>query len=107
MRRTYKQGEVYWVELPISKRTHVQGGARPCVVISDNDETSGVITVCPLSTKLDDIKTHVYVIVRKPGQVLCEQITTVDVKNLGNYVGCCSEEEVESIKETLKKYLSL
>lgn len=108
MNRTYRRGTVYWVELPMNPKSHIQGGSRPCVIVSNPnvDERSGVVTVCPLSTRIDTIPTHVTVNVKKTGQVLCEQITTIDIAMLGDYVGCVNDHEMQSIDRTLNEYLA-
>lgn len=102
----YERGTVWWIELPLNLDSHVQGGARPCVIMSNHLEKSGVITVCPLSTKIDDISTHPKVNVRKEGQVLIEQITTVDIASISNYVGVLSEEELANVDNALLAYLT-
>ena len=101
----FTRGTVWWIELPLKMYSHVQGGARPCVVVSNPLEHSGVITVCPLSTKIDDIQTHPKVFVKKEGQVLIEQITTVDISSIGNYVGTLSDEDMHVVNDALKSFL--
>ena len=101
----FDRGTVWWIELPLKMYSHVQGGARPCVVVSNPLEHSGVITVCPLSTKIDDIQTHPKVFVKKEGQVLIEQITTVDISSIGNYVGTLSDEDMQVVNDALKSFL--
>ena len=101
----FTRGTVWWIELPLKIYSHVQGGARPCVVVSNPLEHSGVITVCPLSTKIDDIQTHPKVFVKKEGQVLIEQITTVDISSIGNYVGTLSDEDMQVVNDALKSFL--
>lgn len=106
MMMNYERGTVWWVELPLNLDSHVQGGARPCVIVSNPLERSGVVTVCPLSTKIDEIKTHPKVNVRKEGQVLIEQITTVDISKISNYVGVLSENELADVDTALLAYLT-
>lgn len=101
----FERGTVWWIELPLDTQSHVQGGARPCVIVSNHLEHSGVITVCPLSTKLDNIATHPKVFVKKEGQVLIEQITTVDISNIGNYVGKMRDDDIKAVNEALKAHL--
>lgn len=106
MMMNYERGTVWWVELPLNLDSHIQGGARPCVIVSNPLERSGVVTVCPLSTKIDEIKTHPKVNVRKEGQVLIEQITTVDISKISNYVGTLSENELADVDTALLAYLT-
>lgn len=105
MNQRYIRGTVYWVELPLISKSHVQGGVRPCVIVSNHEDTSGVITVCPLSTKLDEFGTHPRVHVKKDGQVLVEQITTIDVTKIGDYCGTINKHDMNIVDETIKAYL--
>lgn len=101
----FSRGTVWWIELPLKLHSHVQGGARPCVIVSNPLDRSGVVTVCPLSTKIDSIKTHPRVFVKKEGQVLIEQITTVDISSIGNYVGELNPADMNAVDEALKAHL--
>lgn len=102
----YTRGTVWWIELPLNLHSHVQGGARPCVIVSNPLERSGVVTVCPLSTKIDEISTHPKVNVRKDGQVLVEQITTVDISSIGNYVGTLTDTDMDAVNSIIMQYLT-
>lgn len=101
----FNRGTVWWIDLPMKLHSHVQGGARPCVIVSNHLDRSGVVTVCPLSTKIDSIKTHPRVCVKKEGQVLIEQITTVDISSIGNYVGELTPVDMDAVEEALKAHL--
>ena len=109
MNTDYKRGTVWWVELPINYETHIQGSTRPCVILSDTSKTpnSSVVTVCPLSTKLDVIPYHPNVFIKKPGQVLCEQITTVDVSMIGTYAGTLTGPDMAAVEYSLRELLGL
>lgn len=59
--RTYKRGEVVYVDFGW-KPHGVEGSIRPAVVVSSNasnHKRAPQVTVCPLSTKLKDIRVHV------------------------------------------------
>ena len=101
----FNRGTVWWIDLPLNLHSHVQGGARPCVIVSNPLERSGVVTVCPLSTKIDSIKTHPRVCVKKEGQVLVEQITTIDISSIGNYVGELNPTDMDAVDEAIKLHL--
>lgn len=101
----YNRGTVWWVELPLNLHSHVQGGARPCVIVSNPLDRSGVVTVCPLSTKIDSIKTHPKVRMKKDGQVLVEQITTIDISSIGNYVGTLDDHDMSVVDNALRLHL--
>lgn len=104
MNPTMTRGTVWWVDLPMNPDTHIQGGMRPCVVVSTGYCTtnSGVITVCPLSTKLDAFPFHPKVFAgNKPGQILVEQIVTVDLSQIDSYVGVLSEPDLAAFNKSL------
>ena len=59
--REYKRGQVVYVDFGF-KPNGVQGFIRPAVVVSadaSNHCRAPQVTVCPLSSKLKDIKVHV------------------------------------------------
>lgn len=101
----YNRGTVWWIDLPMKMHSHVQGGARPCLIVSNHLDRSGVVTVCPLSTKIDSIKTHPRVFVKKEGQVLIEQITTVDISSIGDYVGELNPVDMNAVDEAITSHL--
>lgn len=103
--KKYKRGSVWWVELPLNLFTHIQGGTRPCVIVSNPLERSGVVTVCPLSTKIDDFKTHPKIKLKKEGQILVEQITTVDISSIKDNLGQLSNTEIKVLNKVMKAYL--
>lgn len=101
----YKRGTVWWIDLPLRPNTHIQGGARPCLIVSNMIDRCGVVTVCPMSTKLDGIATHTKVMTKKESQVLIEQITTIDVNKIGEFVCRLSSEDIQSVDKVLSSYL--
>lgn len=95
--KTYKRGQILYVDLG-HKPEGVQGGLRPCVVVSNdasNHKYAPQITVCALTTKLK--KTPVHVIVKpddikgysllKDSDFLPEDITTVSKKKVCGTMG--------------------
>ena len=106
----HKRGRIYWVDLPINPDSHIQGGVRPCVIVSSGwgVSNSEVITVCPLTTKLDSFVFHPKCFVRgRAGQILCEQIVTIDVKNVGDYIGTLSIPETAAFNKAMALTLGL
>lgn len=100
----YKKGRVYWVDLPLDQNSHIQGNLRPCVVVNTGwgRTNPAIITVCPLTTKLDGFAFHPKCYVRdRPGQILCEQITTVDVSKIGDFIGILNPIEMAAFDKTL------
>lgn len=109
MAASVKRGSVWWVELPTDYSTRVEGGPRPCVVISSDEysRTSTTVVVCPLTTHLDSFILHPKVFINKIGQVLCNQPMTIDKSQLQDYKGYLTEVEMSAVNAALTKCLGL
>lgn len=103
------RGSVWWLDIPIYENSHVQGGGRPYVVVSNvqDNRTVSVVSVCPMSTKIDGFAAHAKVRFRKDAQVLCDQITTIDISDLQEYLGQLSESSMKAVDDTLLYQLCL
>ena len=98
-----KQYEVWVAYLPTVKGSHVQGGCRPVVVVSNDmaNTHSPVITIVPLTSNLhkNPLPTHVMLSAEGLPTVsiaLCEQITAVDKPLLSHCIGYIGEESVRA-----------
>lgn len=83
-----KRGDVYFCKF--EKNGSVQGGERPCVVVSNNSNNkfSDIVIVAPItSANKKKIPTHVPIMVEEPSTILCEQLITVAKSKLGNKIG--------------------
>ena len=84
---------------------------RPAVVVSndENNKHSGIIEVVYLTTQpKTELPTHVTI--RSTGRVstvLCEQVTSVSVERVNNYIGQVSEQEMKNIDIALMISLQL
>lgn len=84
---------------------------RPAVVVSndENNKHSGIIEVAYLTTQpKTELPTHVTI--RSTGRVstvLCEQVTSVSVERVNNYIGQVSEQEMKNIDIALVISLQL
>lgn len=97
-----KRGDIWFVDLPDFVEC-VQYGLRPCIVCSNNKANfySPVITIVPVS-RANKRKLETHVKVEHNGldansTALCEQILTINKKNLYRYVGSCSAEKMLEI----------
>lgn len=74
-----------------------------------NNENSGVIEIVYLTTQpKTDLPTHATV--RSTGRIstaLCEQVTSVSTDRVNNYIGQCSDKEMENIDIALMISLNL
>lgn len=99
-----KRGEIYFI-----KSHEVTGSetakARPGVIVSNNvlNATSTVVEVVYLTTKpKKDMPTHATINATGiPSIALCEHIDHVDKSRLDNWLGMCSEEEMQAIDQAL------
>lgn len=101
MSRTIRRGDVFYIERFGYQDGSEQRPGRPGIVVSNdmNNEYSDCVEIVYLTTQ-PKTKLPTHVTVYGTGRVstaLCEQITTVSINRLGNYVGTCNQEEMEKI----------
>ncbi len=109
-----RRGEVWRVDLE-TVRGHEQGGQRPAVVVSAgtfNAGPSGLIVICPLTTRERRIRFHVPVEppdggLRVRSFVLCDQIRTVSTDRLTLRLGMLQAVSLAAIEERLRILLDL
>lgn len=104
--RTYKIGEVYFME--INGTNNEQRGYRPCVVFQNNigNAHSPNVVALPLTTALKktDMPTHVVLTAKETGlpkdsMVLCENPVCISKTKIGNYITTLSNEHMMKIAE--------
>ncbi|PIH61535.1 type II toxin-antitoxin system PemK/MazF family toxin [Paenibacillus sp. LK1] len=113
--KTIKRMEVWEVDLPAGDGS-VQGGHRPCVVISNDmgNKYSPVVIVVPLtSSKLKKrMPTHVFVDANECGvfndsTALCEQVLTVKKERLQYKIFEMPKNYIGKIRNAINISLSL
>lgn len=75
-----KRGMVVIVNLPIQAENSIQGGERPCVIVSNNrgNRYSPNVTIIPLTSRSKkDLPTHVVIKSYNNSTALAEQIMTI------------------------------
>ena len=89
---------------------NIEGNPRPLIVISNDigNKASGICIVVPLTTsrKRFDLPTHTSINMGA-SVVLCEQIFTVNQKDIRRIVGHASNEEIARINNCLLCSLGL
>ena len=104
------KGDIYYIEKYPTQGSEQQA-ARPAIVVSNNkcNEVSPVIEVVYLtSAPKHDLPTHVTI--RSTGRTsiaLCEQITSVSIDRLGNYIATVSDDELMNLEVALMVSLGL
>ena len=86
--------EIWTANIPAQEHSHVQHGIRPVVIVSNNaaNAHSPVVTVVPLTTKLQKRQLPTHVLLQEQGLdrsslALCEQPMSLDKNRLLRRVG--------------------
>lgn len=106
MKSEIHQGDIYWVPLEASDEPG-SGITHPHVVLQDDVLSASridTVVVCALTTNLTRAKLPGNVLLEKgeanlPKQsvVVVSQVSTVDKMQMGDYIGCLSQERVNQI----------
>ena len=106
--------DIWYARLPMDRRTSVQGGARPVLIISNDicNERSPVVTAIPMTTQMKHIgqPTHVVLTLKDGTQsmALAEQITTLEKRFLDRKVDRCEdEEEIRRIEAAVREQVGI
>ncbi len=106
------RGEIYYISRGgVSPQGSEQYPDRPAVIVSNekNNEYSTTVEVVYMTTQpKNDLPTHTTI--RSTGRistVLCEQVYTVAVERIGDYIGQVSEQEMTNIDIALMISLAL
>lgn len=107
-----KRGEIYYIERYQNEESgSEQHAGRPAIIVSNdkNNEFSETVEVVYLTTRpKKDLPTHVKVrSATRESVALCEQITTVSVTRVGEYVGTCTDSEMRMLETALAISLCL
>lgn len=106
-----KRGQIWWQKISYQvPQKGIQEGVRPVIVVSNdaNNKYSPVITVVPTTTvDKKELPTHVKLELEKPCVALCEQIKTIPIENLQNFIGVLNEEKMTEIDAGILTQLGL
>lgn len=99
-----KRGEIYYIEKNASE-TDVPEKGKPVLIVSNdrNNATSDYVEIIYLTSQTRfDQPTHVKVYSSgRESTALCEQIFTVNKRRLGDYIGECTEAEMQRVEMAL------
>jgi len=98
-----KQFDIYWINLNPTVGSEVNK-KRPCIIISPDEMNQALNTViiAPLTSTIKNYPTRVKIKVKdRTGEVMLDQIRSIDISRLGNKHGTISNKDKENIKETL------
>ena len=108
------RGSVWWYEFTDQcNDTRVTLGKRPCVIISDNkiNVKRGIVSVLPITSNLTCGDDGCKVIIpsvkgdKEGSAVMCNQIRTVDIRDLYEFSGIVPENYMLNIENRLKSFL--
>lgn len=110
VKHNFYRGEIFYVFRGTSFGSEQQAG-RPAVIVSNNtgNTYSDIVEVVYLTTQpKNDLPTHVTIrSANKTSTVLCEQVHTVDISRIGDYINTCTAQEMEAIDRALMISLGL
>lgn len=106
-----KRGDIFYIERGVKAWGSEQWSGRPGVIVSNdtNNIHSDTVEVVFCTTRVKTpLPTHV-LIRGTPhiSTVLCEQVMTVSVERIGNYIGKCSDAEMKEIDLSIMVSLGL
>ena len=109
--RKFMRGEIYYIK-NFPTVGHEQRSGRPAVIVSNNENnaSSGVLEVCYLTLKeKPNLPTHIMIDIGPcmNSTILCEQITSVAVDKVGDYMCRIPEHLEESLNQALRNSLGL
>lgn len=102
---SWKKGDIFYIE---SIRQDETG--RPAIIVSNNKVNDGQwVQVVYLTTRpKTDLSTHIDISSTKQTSVaLCERISTVDARRIGEFIGTCTDYEMQLIDIALSISLDL
>lgn len=107
-----KRGEIYYIERYQSEEAgSEQHAGRPAIIVSNdrNNEFSETVEVVYLTTRpKNDLPTHVKIrSATRESVALCEQVTTVSVSRVGEYIGACTDSEMRMLETAIAISLCL
>lgn len=95
-----KQGDVFYADFGKILNDSVQGGVRPCVVVSNNVHNSyaDLIICVPTTTKTKkQLPVHAKVMLDSESIALCEQLTTLSRKKFISKIGTLTTQEMNEV----------
>lgn len=111
MKFDIRRGDIFYIKKYGVQIGSEQSSGRPGVVVScdPNNRFSNTIVVAYCTTQpKNELPTHVEILSTPVAStVLCEQINTVSVERLGNYIGQCTAEEMRDIDIAIATSLGL
>ena len=110
-----KEGDIYFVEIPLSGG-HEQAGLRPAIIVQASGiEKLPTILIIPLTSKLKAMD-FPFTFIIEPDQLnnlemtsvaLVFQLRAIDKHRLKNKIGKINQKKLELLKQSLKEIMGL
>jgi mRNA interferase MazF len=102
------RGDVHAITLP-GRRGRVQHGRRLAVIVQADDLLAlSTIVICPTSVSTPPASFHPEVTIGgQPTRVMCEMVSAVDARALGERVGQLALDEMRHVDDALELVLDL
>ena len=100
-----KRGEVYLINLDPTIGSEIQK-VRPCLIVSPNEMNKYIqtIIIAPMTTTIRNYKSRITIEFNgKQGQVMLDQIRTIDKQRLIKKLGDLSKKEIKQVLSLLKE----
>lgn len=99
--KNIKRGDIYYIYKTGETSGSVQQAGRPAVVVSNDaaNASSNVVEMVFLTTQpKKTLPTHVCIrSTKRVSTALCEQISSISLERVGEYVCSCTEQEMQMI----------
>lgn len=99
--KNIKRGDIYYIYKTGETSGSVQQAGRPAVVVSNDaaNASSNVVEVVFLTTQpKKTLPTHVCIrSTKRVSTALCEQISSISLERVGEYVCSCTEQEMRMV----------
>lgn len=106
-----QRGQIFYIDYAGYTTGSEQQAGRPAIIVSNdiNNRNSQTVEVVYLTTQpKNDLPTHTTIrSSTRTSTALCEQINTVSIDRVGNYVGECTPEEMAMVDACLLISLGL
>lgn len=102
------RGDVFVIKLP-GRRGHVQSGSRYAVIVQADDLLAlSTVVICPTSRSAFSTSFHPEVAINgQPTQVMCEMVSAVDARALGEHIGHLADDEMRAVEDAILLVLDL
>lgn len=105
-----KRGDIFFIRSYDNNQGSEQSSDRPAVIVSNNkcNTYSNVIEIVYLTTKeKKPLPTHVKVVCQRISTALCEQVCSISIDRIGDFIKTATDEEMKAIDKALLVSLAL